>query len=82
MVNITKPIKIGSSEIPVEMLEALRIRRDYKRLREIAGWRSSMIDKEVSVLKDLLGDELVSKSNERIARQKQATRRPFTGYSY
>ena len=82
MANVTKPIKIGAGEISAEMLEALRIRRDYKRLREIAGWRSSMIDKEVSALKDLLGDELVSKSNERTTRQRQATRRPFTGYSY
>lgn len=82
MASITRPIKIGASEIPPEMLEALRIRRDYKRLREIAGWRSSMIDKEVSILKDLLGEEFMAKSNERTARQRPITRRPFAAYSY
>lgn len=83
MVRTTQPVRIGTVEIAPEVLEALRIRRDYKRLREVAGWRSSMIDKEVSELKDLLGDELVAKRrNERTARQRQVTRLPFTGYGY
>ena len=66
MAHAVKPVKVGSIKITSEELEALRILRDYKRLREAAGWSSSMVNKEASVLKDLLGDSLVSRSrNER-----------------
>ena len=83
MAREVQPIRIGSVKITLDELEALRICRDYKRLREAAGWNSRMIDKEVSVLKDLLGDEFVVKrGNERTARQRQVTRLPFAGYGY
>ena len=59
------------------------MRRDYKRLREVAGWRSSMIVNENSEMKDLLGGKfVVKKNNGSITKQKQVTQRPFTTYFY
>lgn len=83
MAHTARPIRIGSVKITPEELEALRIRRDYKRLREAAGWSSSLNHKEASVLKDLLGEDVVSeRRNERAARQRQVTRPSFTRYGY
>ena len=83
MAHAVKPVKVGSIKITSEELEALRILRDYKRLREAAGWSSSMVNKEASVLKDLLGDSLVSRSrNERTTKQRHVTQLPFARYGY
>ena len=83
MAHTVQPVKVGSIKITSEELEALRILRDYKRLREAAGWSSGMINKEVSVLKDLLGKDLVSRRrNERTAKQRQVTQLPFAIYGY
>lgn len=72
MTYTVQPVRIGSVKITPEELEVLGIRRDYKRLREAVEWSSSMIDKEVSVLTDLLGDKIVAKRrNERTPRQRQ-----------
>lgn len=77
------PVRIGPVEITPEELEALQIRRDYKRLREAAGWGSGTSNKEAAILKDLLGDDPASgKRNERTARQRRVSQSPFTKYGY
>ena len=77
-----EPVKIGSAEISAEELEALRTCRDYKRLRDMAGWHSDMIDKQVSKLKDLLGEEVTKNSNERTKKQGSHPESPFARRCY
>lgn len=84
MKHTAQSVRIGSIKMTPEELKALQIRRDYKLLREAAGWSSDLIKKkDPSILKDFLGDDYVTKKrNERTAKQRQVTQLPLTGYSY
>ena len=78
-----KPIKIGSVEIRSDELEALRIYRDYKRLRDTAGWRSSDGIKESQTLKDLLENEMTSvEKNERSRKTRSHPIPPSNRYGH
>lgn len=83
MDDTTEPVRIGRVVITPEELEALRIRRDFKRLRDAAGWESTLIKKDAAILKGLLkGDPIPTEYDEQTAKQKRIVRSPFTGYGY
>ena len=74
-----KPIEIGSVVLSSKEIEALRVYRDYKKLRDSAGWRSSMPN---LILKDLLGIDNTSQNHGQPKRRRSHPRRPDTGYGY
>ena len=78
-----KPIKIGSVEIRSDELEALRIYRDYKRLRDTAGWHSGERIEKSQTPKDLLENELLSiDTNERSKKTRSQPTLPINRYGY
>ena len=83
MLHATEPISIGSIEMSSVELEALRLYRNYKILRDAAGWRSGSANKHVSILKDLLGEGIVPKNNAgEVKGSQHRSEPPFTRRGY
>lgn len=52
------PLYALNDHIPKEDLDALRAYREYKKIREAAGWRPRRFDDKKGIRKDLVGEWL------------------------
>lgn len=62
----TDPVKIGSLKLSGDELEILKTYRDYKRLREAAGWSSTLTNNRKSTLKGSLDTNPFIKNHGRV----------------